>query len=243
MKYVLIICALVALGYVLFETVRITRLVRVSSKLVEQARGYQSDTGQLHMLVLGDSTAVGVGSDSKDTVAGRMSAALNTSVENYAVSGAKTRDVLDQISSAQKQRYDIVLIQVGANDIIRFSTIGRLKRDISSVLDEASTLSDHVVLITAGKVGKAPFFPKALGWVWTMRANTVRTHFMTAAQQENAAYVDLYSAKDNFNSDPDRYYAPDGLHLTADGYEFWYQEMLKTIQSKWPEIAYEQDGN
>ncbi|TSC61809.1 MAG: putative hydrolase [Parcubacteria group bacterium Athens0416_74] len=239
MKYVVVAVALIIVAYAVYQYVRISRLVDTSEQLVNVAKPFSRSEGRVHMLVLGDSTAVGVGSNSEETVAGRLSSALDASIENYAMSGARTRDIAAQFSLRQKGTYDIVLIQIGANDVIRFTSLEQLRDDISLVLKNAKEVSDRVVLLTAGRVGDAPFFPRAFGWLWTYRASQVRSPFLASAEKYEVAYVDLYTAKDPFSSNPTRFYAPDGLHLTGDGYGFWYEEVSKVIESKWPGYLHE----
>lgn len=235
MKIIFIVLALVA-AYLAFETARTIQHIRVSAKLIEEAQAFTHENGERTLLVLGDSTAVGVGSPSGLTVAGRLSVALNASTENYAVSGAQTSDLASQIERAQKAKYDVILVQIGANDIIRFHNTS----DTARLLDESLKIliqkSDHVVLLTAGKVGKAPFFPHGLGWLWTSHANKLRAAFMSTAEKNSVAYIDLYSIPDPFNADPTRYYAPDGLHLTGDGYGFWFDAVKSEIISRWSEL-------
>ena len=59
------------------------------------------------MLVLGDSTAVGIGAmRPEESVAGRVSNFLNADrVENYAVSGAVTNDLNEQMKNAALPKY------------------------------------------------------------------------------------------------------------------------------------------
>ncbi len=232
--------ALVLAAYAVYEYARISRLIETSRQLVKEARPFSREEGKIHILVVGDSTAVGVGSNAESTVAGRLSRALDASVENYAVSGARTRDIGTQFALKQRTEYDMVLIHIGANDIIRFSALEKLRDDISLVLKDAKGVSDRVVLLTAGRVGDAPFFPRALGWLWNYRSSQVRSHFKASAEKYEIAYVDLYEAKDPFSSNPTRFYAPDGLHLTDDGYEFWYEEVAKVIETTWPGNLYDQ---
>ena len=240
MKYVWAALLLVVLAYVGYEYFRITNLIQVSAKLVAEAEAYESATGTLSVLVLGDSTAVGVGSPSQQSVAGRLGEFLNASVENYAVSGAVTADVAGQIARAQKDHYDVILIQIGANDIIRFHSPETTAQELDAALKSLEQKSDHIVLLTAGKVGEAPLFPRLFGWLWTWQASRMRTQFMAVTSADGVAYVDLYSAPDPFSSDPSRYYAPDGLHLTGDGYGFWFDQVQQTIQARWPDISHAQ---
>ena len=120
MKYLWALVLLIVVVYVGYEYFRIQNLIQVSAGLVAEVRPYENATGTVSVLVLGDSTAVGVGSPSDESVAGRLGEYLHASVENHAVSGAVTADLPGQIAKAQKQHYDLILIQIGANDIIRF---------------------------------------------------------------------------------------------------------------------------
>jgi len=238
MRYFWTLLLVVVIAYVCYEYVRIHNLINVSAKLVAQARPYESATGTLSVLVLGDSTAVGVGSPNDESVAGRLGVYLNASVENYAVSGAVTSDLAAQIAQAKKPKYDLILIQVGANDIIRFHSPETTAQTFDVALKSLQPRSDRIVLLTAGKVGEAPLFPRLFGWLWTWQAAHMRTQFMAVAQADNVAYVDLYNIPDPFSSDPSRYYAPDGLHLTGEGYGFWFDQVQKTIQARWPDLIH-----
>ncbi len=234
MKILIIALALLLVAYVVYQVVRITQLVDASRALLDSAQPFERTEGTLSMLVLGDSTAVGVGSNPEGTVAARLAQRMGASVENVALSGARTRDVAAQLSQRTRETYDLVLIQVGANDVIRFSPLESVRTDLEAVLASAQSVSDKVVVLTAGKVGDAPFFPRPLGWIWTARAAAVREHFLAAAAAHDAVYVDLYTAADPFSADPHTYYAPDGLHLAAAGYGFWYSEVEKAIEARWP---------
>lgn len=239
MKYALVALACILAMYAAYEYVRISRLVHVGEAPGREAAPFSSESGTVALLVLGDSTAVGVGAKAEESVAGRLSRRLNASVENYAISGATTRDIAAQFSLAKKDKYDLVLLQVGANDVIRFSNLETLRKDISQVLGDVSSVSNRVVLLTAGKVGNAPFFPRPFAWLWTKRAALVREHFITAAHEHGAAYVDLFVLDDGFDVEPEKFYARDGLHLSGEGYAFWYAEVMKAIEKKWPEIVHE----
>ena len=229
--WVLVVAVVCYIGY---EFVRMSRLVRVSAGLVEATYPYMKNEGAKTLLVLGDSTAVGVGAPANLTVAARLSGALDASTENYSKSGAVTADLLAQIAHAKRARYDAILIHIGANDIIRFHNVGKTREELDASIKEISQKSDHIILLTAGKVGRAPFFPKLFGWLWTRQSAALRSQFIVVAEKYNIAYVDLYNGPDPFSEDPQKYYAPDGLHLTGDGYGEWYKQVAAAMESKWP---------
>ena len=233
MKYILIAFAILVIAYVGYEYVRTTRLARVGAKLVTEARPYIKAEGTQSMLVLGDSTAVGVGASAGEfTVAGRLADALYASVVNFAKSGAVTADLAGQLAHAERTHYDLMLIQIGANDIIHFNSVDTTTRELDDFLQTATEKSDHIVLLTGGRVGNAPFFPQLFGWLWTNHAARLRAGFMATAAKYGVAYVDLFATPDPMGADPARYYARDGLHLTNDGYGFWFSEVQPVLAQK-----------
>lgn len=231
--------ALIVAVYVAYQAVRVGYFVFLSDRAVADAAAFEQKSGTRSMLVLGDSTAVGVGAETPEvSVAGRLAGAFNLSVENRAKSGAVVADLRAQLSSASESEYNLILIQAGANDVIRLHSLEAADAEMRSVIQDAKKKSDRVVLLTAGKIGEAPFFPWFVRALMTHRAKELRDMLSATAREEGAAYVDLYNAPDPFASDPARYYAPDGLHLSGDGYDFWAGEIVEVIEARWPEFIH-----
>lgn len=242
MKYILLVAFLVLLTYVVYQAVRIRALIQKGETLGKAEQAFSRSEGAVSLLVIGDSTAVGLGTSAPEySVAGRLSRMLDASVVNLAISGATTADAMGQIASLKDTRFDLILIQVGANDIIRFHSIDKTLGQLDSLLTTATRMSDRVVLLTAGKVGEAPYFPKPLGFLWTAQAAKLRSEFMRIAHNRGIAYVDLYTIPDPFSAEPDKYYAPDGLHLTDAGYGFWYEQVKLMIEKRWPDFIAEHE--
>ena len=93
MKILLLLLGLAALAYVLFWSVHFYQKYQIGHGLVKKAVPYQllSVDHSKSLLVLGDSTGVGVGAaTSSETVAALFAAQMRaTYVENLAVSGAE----------------------------------------------------------------------------------------------------------------------------------------------------------
>lgn len=236
---IITVVAFVAAAYLAYEAARVGYLAFVSGRLVADAEPFEQTTGTRSVLVLGDSTAVGVGAETPGaSVAGRLAGELNLTVENYAKSGAVVADVRAQLGKATQSEYNLILIQAGANDVIQLHNLEAVNKEMRRVLQEAQKKSDRVVVLTAGKIGQAPLFPWFVRSLMTNRAKELRDMLQVTAGQEGAAYVDLYFAADPFASDPKRYYAPDGLHLSGDGYDFWAGQVLEAIEARWPEFLH-----
>lgn len=209
-----------------------------SAPLIEATPPYNRNDSSLskNILILGDSLAVGVGASGEQTVAGRLGKALNANVDNFAKSGAQTKDLGAQLSQAKKDKYDLVLIQIGANDIIQLRSLEAAAENLDRVLADAKQKSDHVAFLLVGNVGAAPLWPWPWPRIYTSRTLDLRERYLALAEKHDALFVDIYKRDNIFASDPDRYYANDQLHLTADGYEKWFDLISEDIRARWPEL-------
>jgi lysophospholipase L1-like esterase len=181
------------------------------------------------VLVIGDSTGVGTGaSNAADSVAGRIARDYpGTEIVNRAQDGAKVEDVFQQLKDFRHGEFDLVLLQVGGNDIIRFTDLDRLNDAISELLRLAGDKGGNVIFMSTGNVGLAPvFFPPA-NWIYTRRTRKVREIFMVVSRREKIEYIDLFKEKDEdpFSRDAAIFYASDMLHPGSEGYRLWYEEL------------------
>lgn len=195
-----------------------------------QSKVYERDIPEGHpqILIVGDSTAVGTGvTDPALSVAGRFGNDFpNASITNLAKNGAKIHDVVMTLRSLPQGRvYDLVVIQVGANDVIFFSKLK--EQPIEQMLELAKKVSSHVVWLTAGNIGLAPIFPWPISLIMTDRTRDLRELALSRTRLQKVIYVDLFEEKgeDPFVKDVERYYAPDREHLSADGYGYWYDRI------------------
>jgi lysophospholipase L1-like esterase len=236
MKVVLFIVGAILISYIAYDVARVSSLLSASRTLVRQAMPFARDKGALHLLVLGDSTAVGVGSEPADSVPGRLGMYINSSVENRAHSGATAEDVIRQLNGARRTSYDMILIQVGANDVMRFRSLQKTEESLDAALSAAEERSARIVLLTAGKIGDAPFFPRIVRSIMNSRTEELRERFMRASAAHNVVYVDIFSRESPFEDDPERYYASDKLHPSGEGYGFWFSIVREYVDERWPEF-------
>ncbi len=186
------------------------------------------------ILVVGDSTGVGTGAARpEESVAGRIASEFpGIEVINLARNGAKAKDALIQLESVRSAPFDIVLVQVGGNDILGFTDLEELRGTTLRLLSKARETGKAVLFMSTGNVGLAPAFFPPVSWLYTARTRQARAIFMDAAKTSGVRYVDLFREKGDelFLSDPDRYYTPDYLHPGSEGYRIWYEELKKQTE-------------
>jgi len=204
----------------------------LAKQLGIQAHPYrQAGTGP-NFLVVGDSTAVGTGSkDPNNSTAGRLGADFRTAqITNLGVNGARVQDLSAILRGVSSQSFDLVLIQIGGNDVAKFTPLKPLEIELEIVLKQAKKLSENVIVITAGDVGAAPFWPLWTGRLFSRRKRHVRRIFIRQCNRAQVVFVDLYANKFLAPLMSDwQFYAPDGFHPNDLGYEVWYKEIKEAM--------------
>jgi lysophospholipase L1-like esterase len=230
---------LLVVAVTLWLCVAIVRIVPpfiISMWVARESVPYQTVPRAETMLIVGDSTAYGIGAYMpEESTAGRVSRALDLGAENNARSGALTREVYLQLKRAREPQYELILIQVGANDVMKFTSLDAAAHEMDSILTLATSLSERVVLLTAGDIGAAPLWPWLLGDIYTRRTELLREKFMSLAEVHGTVYVDLYTLPDPFSSDIARYYTPDTIHPSSEGYAVWARYIEEAVRDRWPD--------
>jgi len=187
------------------------------------------------LLIVGDSTAVGTGAgEAGNSIAGRLARRFpDLHIDNLAEDGAVYSELPEQLEQAPRQSYDLVLVQAGGNDVLKFSSRKALAADIQRVFESAAALGERVAVLATGDVGTAPAIPWPLGGLFTARSRMLRDLVAERAAQRPAVhFVDLLADADSpgpFQREPERYYAGDGLHPSGAGYGLWYQKLSENL--------------
>ncbi|MFN3495163.1 MAG: SGNH/GDSL hydrolase family protein [Hydrogenophaga sp.] len=181
----------------------------------------------LRMLIVGDSTAVGTGASAPEaSVAGLLAAAYpKLQIDNRARDGATFEGVVNQLAGSE--RYDLILISAGGNDVIRLRNADEMRNDIDRATELARARSERVLLMPAGNVGNAPFFVPPASWLMTRRARTLHALVRESSERHGAVYINLFkdAAQDPFVQQPGLN-AVDGLHPSDAGYRLWFDELM-----------------
>ena len=214
----------VVLGALLFGVGRSALYLRRGGALVARAsafpREYAVGTGKtVRMLVLGDSTAAGVGvSRLEDTLPYRVALRLGGRVEvvNLAVSGATSLDVRrDQLAFGGG--FDVALLSLSANDATHGVSPSDLEENLRAILTRLRGVP-RVLLSTTPNFRTTVALPYLIDRLLEGRAATLTKTVRKVA----AAYPNVRLAEINRDGalSPSEL-AEDGFHPNAAGYRVW----------------------
>ncbi len=181
------------------------------------------DNPTMKILVAGDSTGVGTGAkSSKDSIAGRLGKDFpSADIRNISKNGITTEELRKKLDRLAEGQYDLIVVQIGANDVTKFTSKEKVAREIKLVLDYAGAHATSVILLTAGNMGLSPVFRAPFSNYITSRTLMVREIFQSEASvRPSVTYIDLFKEveDDTFSKDIDKYYADDLFHPSSDGY-------------------------
>jgi lysophospholipase L1-like esterase len=210
---------------------RLMASMRAGDELANRAVAFARN-GKPHaprVLVVGDSTGVGTGAARpEDSIAGRLGAAHpEVTIVNRARNGAKTFDAILQVIEEGEARYDLVLVHIGGNDVLRGTPVRVLAPQVEALLGRVRRLSANVVVTTLPNLGLLPMFFPPLSWWFSRQSRVVCGLFAAAAKRHGAHYVDFFHphATEHFCR-RSGFFACDGLHPSSALYAYIYETMI-----------------
>ena len=238
--YALLLLVVSVFGYGYFIWHGISLSERKSGLLIASAHPYTQSpvNASFRILVAGDSTGVGVGASSEESVAGRLGYMFpDALIENVSISGLRVEGLLEILSThiSATSTYDTILLMIGANDTVGFTGKEELRTHLRQIFALASEHGKQVYVMSSGDVGGVPLFLFPLNSIFTSRTKMVRSVFMEDSKKySNITYVDLFVDEVNnaFEKDVPRFYASDSFHPSGEGYGLWFGKLKEAILLK-----------
>jgi lysophospholipase L1-like esterase len=208
--------------------------IRFSRAIVARTRPDQHtpECCRRTIVIAGDSTAFGVGALPGESTAGRLAAAYpHARVINVARSGARIGHVAEQLEEVGVPSADVVLIHACANDVLEFRAVGKVEADLRAAVARARQVSENVILMPGHNFSVAPFFLRPLSRIIMRHAVRVHTMVERVSEELGVIFVDLFRdpADDPFAREPARYYCPDRLHPSGEGYGLWFAALMSQV--------------
>lgn len=187
------------------------------------------------LLILGDSTGVGVGATlPEESIAGLLAADYpDADIVNVAVSGTRVAGAIAHVRTCLETelRFDLALLHVGANDVVADTPLHQLARDCDTLLEELGKLAVRTAWLGPPDLGLAPLFPRPYARLMASRSRAAAQVFAAAAARHNVVFVD-FSAPGHvahFRRRRRKHFAVDGFHPNSATYRYAYttaREML-----------------
>ncbi len=213
---------------------------------------YGSGTGEpISFVVLGDSTACGFGVDEADETPGAMLSGGLASLSDrpvrltsLGVVGAETQHLDAQVDLALREKPDLALIIVGANDVthrIKPSESVRLLAEAVRRLREGGA---EVVVGTCPDLGTIePVAPplRQLARLWSRRLARAQTVGALAAGARTVSLGSLLGPE--FAAAPRELFGPDRFHPSATGYASACVALLPSLAAALGYWSDDEDGD
>ncbi len=204
----------------------------------------------VRLVVLGDSTAAGMGADTRYQTIGAilstgLAAIMGRPVEliNEAVVGAVSADLSAQLSRAlaRTDEVDVAVLLIGANDVTHRIDRSIAVRHLQRTVRYLRTLDIPVVVGTCpdlGTVEPVPFPLNRLLRQWSRDLATAQTVAAVEAGARTVSMGDLLGPE--FEASPAIMFSQDRFHPSAAGYARVASALLPTVAAAvdaWPENA------
>jgi lysophospholipase L1-like esterase len=184
-----------------------------------------SDKAPLRLVLLGDSSALGVGVDTvEETVGGQLAqmladAGAKVALSTVAVAGARCADLATQVARAQLgQRPDLAVILIGINDATHLVRPGEAAAALATAVRRLHDAGTAVVVGTCPDLGAVRAIAQPLRQIAGWYGRRVARAQAQAARSAGAVVVDLAGQVGPvFRADAGML-CHDGFHPSADGY-------------------------
>lgn len=194
--------------------------------------GVVGDGPPLRLLVIGDSSALGLGvSTQDDALLGQLIARLEGRAEVHyelvAQTGAKTADVLGWLDELPDAKYDIAVTALGVNDVTKGVSLRRWLRQQALLFDRIKARFDTELIVVSGlpPVGQFPLLPHPLRWVLGRQAARFDRHLRRLADKR----PDCEALRFTLGLDESNMSA-DGFHPGPTVYAAWADAVAQAIQ-------------
>jgi len=194
------------------------------------------DGRPLKFVVLGDSTAAGLGAGSPEhayaTVLSERLGERGWRVQLVAhgISGARVKDVLvEQTPLAESADADLVFVGIGANDATHLTSLASIRENMALTLDRL--LATEATVVVAGPPDmRAHAWLEPLRSIVGWRGRQVAGAIEDVAVERGVPVVALAElAGPYFASNPEDAYAADEFHPGPGGYRAWADAIFPVL--------------
>lgn len=190
----------------------------------------------LNYLVLGDSTAAGVGADYNAGIAVMTAEELSrmhtVRMLNLAVSGARIRDVrAEQLPRLGSFVPDVVLLAVAANDVTHLTRVESMRADLRAIIRTLRMTNRAVTIVATGSpdMGAPPHIPRLLRGIAAWRTRSINAMFREEAATDHFTVAPIAEVTGPMFRKDRSLFADDRFHPNERGYATWTAVLNKSL--------------
>jgi len=171
----------------------------------------QPQSSEKTILFFGNSLTAGMGLDVEEAFPALIqrkidSASLTFNVINAGLSGETTASGKNRLAWLLKQKVDVFVLELGANDGLRGIPLEETKKNLQNIIDEVKAHNSEVIIVLAGMQ-----IPPNMGLEYT---KDFRNIFSDLAAENKLALIPFLLMDVAGNPDLNQ---ADGIHPTAEG--------------------------
>lgn len=221
------------LPVLIWQGLRLRRTALILPEASGPRRGQSGQGASLRLLVLGDSSAAGVGVETQDEalighVVRDLAGSFEVTWRLHAKTGVTTTDVLRSVRDLRDAQFDVVVIALGVNDVSRLKTVRRFRADSKAVRQilRETLGARHIVVTDIPPMGAFLALSPLLRWVLGAQAR----RFSAALAEDLAQESDCSLLQLDIPFEPDLM-ASDGFHPSKTTYAIWGREAARLIRN------------
>lgn len=190
----------------------------------------------VNVLVLGDSTAAGVGAATQsDALCGNLARNIlhrvNRGTRWRAVgrNGATARDIItDYLDEAAGHETDLVFLTIGANDALGLRSRGAFRRDVVKIVKSMRQAHPGALVLVSlmPRFDRFAALPQPVKWNLALHAASLDD----AARAGVVAIPNVFAIPKPIPYTPE-FWATDRFHPSAEGYQQWIDFAMDSVPS------------
>ncbi|MGJ8621680.1 MAG: SGNH/GDSL hydrolase family protein [Yoonia sp.] len=215
------------------QAIHLRRTVRSLPEPAGDRSGTVGSGPPLRVLVIGDSSAAGVGVAQQDDallgqIISRLSQSYTISYDLVAVIGAKTSTALGWLSDLPQDHYDVVVTGLGVNDVTKATTLRRFLKGQQQLMARFREDYRAKLVVVAGlpPVGDFPLLPNPVRWV--LGRQSIRFDRYLRALVARTPDCEVVTLDMRLNA---QNMAADGFHPGPEVYAAWAHEVTEIIKA------------
>lgn len=190
------------------------------------------------VVAIGDSTVEGIGATKPERAFAPLVCSLikqdlkRVVFYNFGKEGARIKDVLDsQLDKAISLNPNLILISIGANDVIFQENIFKFEKGYKTLLDRLAKETKALVVVNnIPDMTITPIIPPMIRPFFRFTISLFNFKIKTTTRRFGAIFIDLYKQSKLYKG-YQGLIASDGFHPSDIGYALWANTIINQISS------------